>query len=255
MTSTSKGTISEKSIKNQISSISLGSLELGNPKLKSYIEDEIKHQIIVSIREEIIENALNEIYNKYIDNQSVKFVVHCACNALEKIVDLYFYHHDHGQPYYDNHPAWTPDVPPNSSTPDSWAPQYTPMGPKQDISEIDLPEFVPFQEAVPIYSKTKLERSDADGSSESINEIVPESLGSSEGLPPQLDLISITESKKHPSLASLFTTIKTGPKSSLPISYEKVKKKAGKERSEFTPEKICPPYKSGLPTMSKKNYL
>lgn len=77
--------------------------------------------IIYSVREEIIERALDTCYEKYIEKQRIKFVVYCAHMALQRIINLNFFMHDPGKPYYVGHPDWEPDPTPVPSAPDTWA--------------------------------------------------------------------------------------------------------------------------------------
>lgn len=83
-------------------------------------EEEERDLIIYSIRNEIIDIALQKCYENYLQNQSIKFVAHCAHKALVKLLELEFYYHDQGRPYYFGHPDWMPDLPLEPSPSDSY---------------------------------------------------------------------------------------------------------------------------------------
>lgn len=77
--------------------------------------------IIYSIRAELFDRAWKQCYENYLKRQTVRFVVDCAHEAITEIVNLNFYVHDEGSPYYVGHPSWIPNKLPEPSTPDGWA--------------------------------------------------------------------------------------------------------------------------------------
>ncbi|XP_069699952.1 uncharacterized protein [Periplaneta americana] len=72
-------------------------------------ENEERDNIILEIREEIINNCLDICYQKYLQRQVITFTVHCAYLAWQKIIDLYFLQHEPGKSDYQYDLQWKPD--------------------------------------------------------------------------------------------------------------------------------------------------
>lgn len=70
---------------------------------------------------------LESCYEKYLEKQSVKFLVNCTYKALIKLIDLNFYVHNPVWPYFKSHPDWSEDLPPEPSPPDTWAAYNVPF--------------------------------------------------------------------------------------------------------------------------------
>lgn len=97
-----------------------------------------RRSIVYAIREEIFDKAWKQCSENYFERQTIKFTVQCAYTALTEIINLYFYPHDGGSPYYDGHPVWTPNKPPEPSPPDSWAACKVRVSPKKEDTEVEL---------------------------------------------------------------------------------------------------------------------
>lgn len=77
-----------------------------------------------------------EIEQRRIEKESVKYIVDCARKSLLQLLNMEFYVHDKGQPFYSGHPAWMPDEEPKPSPGDSWAVCQVPI--RRKSSQIDL---------------------------------------------------------------------------------------------------------------------
>lgn len=73
------------------------------------------------IREDLMSRVLNECYKKYIEKESIKYVVDCAHLAWKQIVDLNFYVHDSVTDFYGKDSLWIPDKELEPCVSDSWA--------------------------------------------------------------------------------------------------------------------------------------
>lgn len=93
-------------------------------------EQEQTDLIIYSIREELLDRVMDEVYAKYMQKQSIKYTVHCAYHSLLQILSTEFFVHDKGHPFYTGHPFWAPDREPKPSPPDTWAGYNVPILPK-----------------------------------------------------------------------------------------------------------------------------
>lgn len=81
-----------------------------------------------SIREEIFENAFNEIDKINQEKDALKLVADCAVDALRKVIGLHFYFHK--DPIDVNKPTWCPDKPISPSPPDTWSARRVIIKPK-----------------------------------------------------------------------------------------------------------------------------
>ncbi|XP_063386872.1 uncharacterized protein C2orf81-like [Cydia fagiglandana] len=92
------------------------------------LQKEDTEMIVLEIREEIVEDAILIVYEKYMERQIAPFTVHCAAQAWLKLIDWYFYKHDPGEDPSAHPPcfipkrveSWTPDEMPSPSPKDSW---------------------------------------------------------------------------------------------------------------------------------------
>lgn len=87
-----------------------------------------------------MKNVMEECYKKYLEKQSVKFLVHCTHKAWIKLIDLNFYVHNPVWPFFNGHKDWIVDVPPEPSPPDTWAAFNVPISEIKDdeSNEISL---------------------------------------------------------------------------------------------------------------------
>lgn len=92
---------------------------LSDPAWKEMTDHQELLLMILSIREELIENVYKEYAKKYVENQSTKFVVSCALDAWKKIVNLNFLSHNFRN--LSNKTFWVPDTEPVLCKPDSWS--------------------------------------------------------------------------------------------------------------------------------------
>lgn len=83
---------------------------------------------------------MDEIKRRHIEKESIKYTVNCAHRALLQLLEMEFYVHDKGQPFYSGHPVWMPDEEPKPSPADSWAVAQVP------ISQKSLPALQEFAE-------------------------------------------------------------------------------------------------------------
>ncbi|XP_050664818.1 uncharacterized protein LOC126965320 isoform X2 [Leptidea sinapis] len=101
----------------------------GHLKFRAEIlQKEENDLLILEIREDIVEDALNICYEKYMERQTSLFTAHCAAEAWIKLIDWYFYRHDPGEEP-SAHPqcfipkrteSWIPDEIPDPSPKDTW---------------------------------------------------------------------------------------------------------------------------------------
>lgn len=96
-------------------------------------EEEETCAIVYSVREDLMQNVMNECYKRYVDKQCVKFLVHCSYKALVRLIDLNFFVHNPNWPYYNGNPDWAEDYPPEPSPPDTWAAYNVPIEKKAEI--------------------------------------------------------------------------------------------------------------------------
>ncbi|XP_060804702.1 uncharacterized protein LOC106137186 isoform X2 [Amyelois transitella] len=95
------------------------------------LQKEENDLMIFEIREDIIEEAMNICYSKYMERQTAEFTVHCAAAAWLKLINWEFYRHDPGEdpsaypPCYipKRLESWIPDDLPEPSPKDSWCKQ------------------------------------------------------------------------------------------------------------------------------------
>ncbi|EFA08257.1 uncharacterized protein LOC103313897 [Tribolium castaneum] len=104
---------SRSSVKSRSRSSSL------NKNLRSISEIEENGETIVrGIMHEILENSLETIQKRYMERQTIKFVVHCAHQALTKALKMHFYQHND---YIRSADFWGSEKRIEPSFPDSWA--------------------------------------------------------------------------------------------------------------------------------------
>ncbi|KAJ8972366.1 hypothetical protein NQ317_018479 [Molorchus minor] len=92
-----------------------------------YVNEE-EDNVVYSIREELIQNVLDEIEKISLQKRIIRFVAECACDALKKVISIHFYHRA-DIPDLKN-PEWAPDEPIEPSPPDTWATKRVPVQPK-----------------------------------------------------------------------------------------------------------------------------
>ncbi|XP_050301787.1 uncharacterized protein LOC126739985 [Anthonomus grandis grandis] len=93
--------------------------------LNEIFKNEEDQQIVLSIREELMERVMDECYKSYIKSQTIKFVVQCAYDALLKYLSFECYYHP--EPPDTSTPIWTPDLPIEPSPKDTWAADAVPI--------------------------------------------------------------------------------------------------------------------------------
>ncbi|XP_044272568.1 uncharacterized protein LOC123016313 [Tribolium madens] len=76
------------------------------------------------IMHEILETSLETIEKRYLERQTIKFVVHCAHQALTKALKMHFYQHND---YIRNAEFWGSEKRLEPSFPDSWAINQVPV--------------------------------------------------------------------------------------------------------------------------------
>lgn len=86
--------------------------------------DESGETVAKEIMGEILEKALKQIHERYMDQQLIKFVVHCSHQALMKALRIHFYQHND---YIRNSLFWGSEKRPEPSYPDSWALDQVPV--------------------------------------------------------------------------------------------------------------------------------
>lgn len=62
--------------------------------LQKVAEQEEKELFLYSIREELMDRVMEEIYKRYLERQSIKFTVDCAYKALVQVLKTNFFVHD-----------------------------------------------------------------------------------------------------------------------------------------------------------------
>ncbi|XP_059057719.1 uncharacterized protein LOC131851261 isoform X2 [Achroia grisella] len=93
------------------------------------LQKEENDSVIFDIREEIVEEALRIVYERYMERQNVLFTAHCAAQAWLKLIDWNFYRHDPGEDPSAHPPcfipkrveSWIPDELPEPSPKDTWS--------------------------------------------------------------------------------------------------------------------------------------
>lgn len=102
------------------------------------IDKQEKDSIIYSIREDLMSRVMNVCYQNYLEKQTVKFMAHCTVKAFAQLLNMAFFNHDLGKPYYYNHPCYTGDKAITPSPPDSWAAYTAPikLKPQLPIAEV-----------------------------------------------------------------------------------------------------------------------
>ncbi|XP_053610734.1 uncharacterized protein LOC128675377 isoform X2 [Plodia interpunctella] len=99
------------------------------------LQKEENDLFIYELREDIIEAAMNICYDKYMEQQTAVFTVHCAATAWLKLINWEFYRHDPGEEPSSYPPcfiprrveSWIPDDLPEPSPKDSWCKQDLPV--------------------------------------------------------------------------------------------------------------------------------
>ncbi|XP_063365921.1 uncharacterized protein C2orf81 homolog [Cydia amplana] len=92
------------------------------------LQKEDTELMVLEIREDIVEEALNIGYGRYMERQTAPFTSHCAALAWLKLIDWHFYKHDPGEDPSAYPPcfipkrveSWTPDEMPLPSPKDAW---------------------------------------------------------------------------------------------------------------------------------------
>ncbi|CAH0564285.1 unnamed protein product [Brassicogethes aeneus] len=107
------------SIKSRNSRINLNRPSFQDNYLEKILEKEEDDMIPYEIRDEIINNVLDQIYEKHLEKRKISYVLECTYEAMVKLLEIEFYFHHISEPYYVNHPLWTPDNPPEPSEPDT----------------------------------------------------------------------------------------------------------------------------------------
>lgn len=104
-----------------------------------------------AIREEILDRVMNHIYDKYLEKEMYNFVIECAFDAFIQFLNMEFYFH-HIPSIYETDLAWTSDLPPEPSPPDTWAHR------REDIQlppeELEVP--VKSETAITLHSEQEL---------------------------------------------------------------------------------------------------
>lgn len=72
--------------------------------------------------DDILDQSLQIIYEKYIQKQTIRFVVDCAHEAFLKLIRMHFYQHS-----TIPQDIWRADIPIPPSPPDSWAYNQVPV--------------------------------------------------------------------------------------------------------------------------------
>lgn len=63
-------------------------------QLQKVAEQEEKELLVYAVREELMRRVMDEIYKRYLEQQSIRFTVDCAHKALVQILKTEFYVHD-----------------------------------------------------------------------------------------------------------------------------------------------------------------
>ncbi|XP_063625520.1 uncharacterized protein C2orf81 homolog [Cydia splendana] len=92
------------------------------------LQKEDTEMIVLEVREEIVEDAIQIVFERYMERQTAPFTVHCAAQAWLKLIGWYFYKHDPGEDPSAQPPcfipkrveSWTPDEMPSPSPRDAW---------------------------------------------------------------------------------------------------------------------------------------
>ncbi|XP_061719016.1 uncharacterized protein C2orf81 homolog [Cydia pomonella] len=92
------------------------------------LQKEDTELMVLEMREEIVEEAINIAYGRYMERQTAPFTVHCAAQAWLQLIDWHFYKHDPGEDPSAYPPcfipkrveSWTPDEMPLPSPKDAW---------------------------------------------------------------------------------------------------------------------------------------
>ena len=82
--------------------------------------------IASSIMTEIVDTTFEKIYERDMERQTIKFVVHCAHQALLKALRIHFYQHND---YIRTDQFWGSDKHLAPSSPDSWSFHQVPLMP------------------------------------------------------------------------------------------------------------------------------
>ncbi|RVE42709.1 hypothetical protein evm_012646 [Chilo suppressalis] len=92
------------------------------------LQREEEELFILELREDIIEDAMAVVYERYMEKQNALFTVHCAAEAWLKLIDWHFYRHDPGEDPSAYPPcfipkraeSWAADEMPAPSPKDTW---------------------------------------------------------------------------------------------------------------------------------------
>ncbi|XP_041981870.1 uncharacterized protein LOC121735205 isoform X2 [Aricia agestis] len=96
--------------------------------------------MMLGIREDIIDQAMDVCYERYMEQQKFAFTAHCAAEAWLQIIDWYYFRHDPGEESSAYPPAdipnrelsWIPDDIPEPSPKDTWCRHDLEVGEAQE---------------------------------------------------------------------------------------------------------------------------
>ncbi|GLV34899.1 hypothetical protein CBL_09379 [Carabus blaptoides fortunei] len=94
---------------------------ISDNKWKEVMDQQEFYLMMLEIREELLSRVLDECYKKYIEKESIKYIVDCAYLSWKQIVDINFYVHDRLTDFYGNNSLWIPDEELEPCIADSWA--------------------------------------------------------------------------------------------------------------------------------------
>ncbi|XP_076807769.1 uncharacterized protein C2orf81 homolog [Clavelina lepadiformis] len=100
------------------------------------MQDEEDTGFVCSLVEEIVDQALEGCYQKYIWEQMLPFTVHQAKDALLQIVQWHFLSRDSGEVNIVNDPGWKEDSEPEAGVIDSWAQGSVPVVVRRQSSSV-----------------------------------------------------------------------------------------------------------------------
>lgn len=95
-------------------------------KLRKFYEEEEGDMIVMEFCQDLITNVMNHIQANLLIDQAHNLVVHCAIEAIKKVVAVNYCHHNAS--YADmTKESWNPDEPCKPSDADSWAAYRVPV--------------------------------------------------------------------------------------------------------------------------------
>ncbi|KAL1497783.1 hypothetical protein ABEB36_008681 [Hypothenemus hampei] len=87
--------------------------------LSQILQEQDDTNVVLSVREELMDRVMEECYKSYLKKQTVRFVVQCAYDALVKYLSFNFYYHPEAPDV--SQAVWIPDPPIKPSPKDTWA--------------------------------------------------------------------------------------------------------------------------------------